>query len=123
MGTRRSRGSFFTNKFWKSGLIDCYRGLHVQVSLFLRIFVQGQSQAVCLFSSKLSNCDQTTHDGTVTWGIDQYFEAANGRGSGPHDQCPSVLKQLACRRRKSVKTDLTLNEEAIRMVARHLPVR
>ncbi len=51
--------------------------------------------------------------------MDQHFEAVNGRGSGPHDQYPSVLDQLGSRRRKFLKTDLTLNEEAIGMIARH----
>ena len=35
----------------------------------------------------------------------------------------SVLDQLGCRRRKSLKTDLTLNEKAIGMIARHSPGR
>ena len=62
MDTRPSRGSFFTNKFWKPGLIDSYGGIHVQVSM---VFVQWKSQAACLFPSNLSNCDQTTGDGTI----------------------------------------------------------
>lgn len=42
MDTRPSRGSFFTNKFWKPGLIDSYGGIHVQISM---VFVQWKSQA------------------------------------------------------------------------------
>ncbi len=64
-------------------------------SLFLRTFVQSQLHAAGLFSSELSHCDQTAHDGTVILTMDQRVEAVSDRSSGPYDQFSTILDQLA----------------------------
>lgn len=53
---------------------------------FSRTFVQSQLHAACLFSSEVSNCDQTIHERLTTLAMDQPVEAVNGRGWGPLDQ-------------------------------------
>ena len=59
----------------------------------IRIFRQRQSQAACLFT--LSNDDQITQGASVTWERGHHTEAVNGLSVRPHDQCPSILGQLA----------------------------